>query len=196
MPTLHIFVVTAYPPLETARLLLHPLELADADQIQRKFPHPEIVRFLHDNVPWPYPPDGALSYIEKLALPAIREGRAWHWTIRRKELPSDVIGLVSLMRQPDDNRGFWLVPEWQGQGLMREASDAATDYWFGPLGEAVLRVPKATANIASRAISAGSGMRVIWTGERDYVSGRHPAELWEITSDEWASRLRTNQPRM
>lgn len=182
--------MTAYPSLETARLLLRPLKLMDADQIQRKFPQPEIVRFLSDSVPWPYPPDGALNYIENMALPAVREGRAWHWTIRRKEQPLEVIGLVSLMRQPDDNRGFWLVPEWQGLGLMREASDAVTDYWFNSLGETVLRVPKATANVASRAISARSGMRVVWEGEQNYVSGRHPAELWEITFDEWASRPR------
>ena len=32
-------------------------------------------------------------------------------------------------------------------------------------------------------------MRVIRREERAYVSGRLPAEVWEITADEWA-RLR------
>ncbi len=77
-----------------------------------------------------------------------------------------------------------------GKGLIREASDAVTDYWFDMLDQAVLRVPKAVDNAASRAISTGSGMRVIWRGQKDYVEGSLPSELWEITAEEW----RTRQP--
>jgi [ribosomal protein S5]-alanine N-acetyltransferase len=46
--------------LETRRLLLRPLALEDAEQIQRIFPHWDVVRYLADRVPWPYPDDGAL----------------------------------------------------------------------------------------------------------------------------------------
>jgi RimJ/RimL family protein N-acetyltransferase len=98
--------------------------------------------------------------------------------------------MVSLMLQPDDNRGFWLDPAWQGRGLMTEACDIVTTYWFETLGQDVLRVPKARANIRSRAISEKGGMRVIWHGERDYVSGRHEAEIWEITAAEWRKQQR------
>ena len=45
------------PTLTTARLLLRPLEFADAAQTQILFPHWEIVRFLTKSVPWPYPPE-------------------------------------------------------------------------------------------------------------------------------------------
>jgi hypothetical protein len=31
-------------------------------------------------------------------------------------------------------------------------------------------------------------MRVVATVERDYVCGRLPAEIWEITAEEWARR--------
>ena len=55
--------------LETPRLLLKPLELTDADQIQALFPHWEIVRFLTKAVPWPYPPDGALTFLRDSAFP-------------------------------------------------------------------------------------------------------------------------------
>ena len=58
--------------LETARLLLKPLELADAEQIQALFPQWEIVRYLTKAVPWPYPPDGALTFLRDAALPAAR----------------------------------------------------------------------------------------------------------------------------
>ena len=55
--------MTANPPIiETARLILRPLDLWDADAVQVLFPRWEIVKFLAA-VPWPYPADGALSYI-------------------------------------------------------------------------------------------------------------------------------------
>jgi [ribosomal protein S5]-alanine N-acetyltransferase len=60
-----------------------------------------------------------------------------------------------------------------------------TDYWFEVLRFPVLRVPKAIANAASRRISEKQGMRIIGREDRDYVSGRLPSEIWEITAEEW-----------
>jgi hypothetical protein len=55
------------PVLETNRLLLRPLELSDAEQVQCLFPQWEIVQYLNAVVPWPYPPDGALSVLPRPA---------------------------------------------------------------------------------------------------------------------------------
>ena len=181
---------TSIPMIETERLLLTPLELTDAPAIQRQFPRWEIVKFMAAHIPWPYPEDGAVTFVRDLALPAMREGTEWHWSIRPRRRPAELIGVISLMDKSDDNRGFWLSPEWQGQGLMTEASAAVTDFWFDVLGRDVLRAPKAIQNSASRRLSVRAGMRVVWTGERDYVCGREPAELWEMTADEWRSRRR------
>jgi ribosomal-protein-alanine N-acetyltransferase len=176
------------PTLETARLLLRPIELADAEQIQAIFPNWEIVKYLANKVPWPYPPDGALTFLRDHALPAIERGDEWLWTILRKEDPTALIGVISLAKHETDNRGFWIAPPWQGRGLMTEACDVVTDYWFETLKFPVLRVPKAIANEASRRISVKQRMRVIAAGERDYVSGRLPSETWEITAQEWRAR--------
>ena len=92
------------------------------------------------------------------------------------------------MRGQDENRGFWLGLPWQGQGLMSEACEAVTDYWFNSLNIPVMRVAKAIVNANSRRISEKNGMRVISTVEREYVFGRLPAEIWEITADEWNIR--------
>ncbi len=175
-------------PLETPRLLLNPLALADAPQIQILFPRWEIVKFLNNKVPWPYPPDGAEFFCRNIALPAMERGDAWHWTIRLKTTLEAMIGFISLNKCADENRGFWIDPKWQGQGLMSEACDAVTDYWFNELGFSTLRVPKAIANEASRRISIKQGMRVVAMDERDYVSGRLPSETWEITAEEWRAR--------
>jgi [ribosomal protein S5]-alanine N-acetyltransferase len=176
------------PTLQTSRLILRPLELADAEQAQALFPQWEIVRYLTRAVPWPYPPDGAYTYYRDVALPAIERGDEWYWMIRPKSSPNQLIGAISLMRGEIENRGFWLDPRWQGQGLMSEASEVVTDYWFDVLKFPLMRIPKAVANAPSRRISEKQGMRVVATEERDYVSGRLPAEVWEITAEEWHAR--------
>jgi [ribosomal protein S5]-alanine N-acetyltransferase len=173
------------PTLYTARLILRPLELADAEQTQKLFPHWEIVRYLAAHVPWPYPEDGAYTHYRNASLPGMERGDAWHWTIRLKSDPGQLIGSISLMKSENNNRGFWLGIPWQGQGLMSEACDAATDYWFDVLKFPVLRVPKAAANLASRRISEKQGMRVVAREDRDYVCGRLASEIWEITAEEW-----------
>lgn len=171
--------------LETKSLWLIPLTLDDADQIQARFPQWEIVRYLLRGIPWPYPPDGALTWIRDVALPQMAGGQAWHWTMRLKAQPDQVVGLISLMTGDQDNRGFWVSPPWQRQGLASEAADAVTDYWFEVLKFPVLRAPKAVVNVASRRISEKQRMRVIRTEQREYVSGALPAEIWELTADEW-----------
>lgn len=176
------------PPLETRRLLLQPLRLEDADQVQILFPHWEIVKYLNALVAWPYPPDGARTFYEQVAIPAMERGEQWTWSIFLKTDSRQLIGSISLMQGEHENRGFWLGLPWQGQGLMTEASDAVTDFWFNTLKFRVLRVPKAIANTASRRVSEKQGMRVVAVIERDYVCGRRPAEVWEITAEEWRAR--------
>jgi ribosomal-protein-alanine N-acetyltransferase len=158
--------------------------------VQSLFPHWEIVKFLASSVPWPYPADGAHMFFRDVALPAMDRGDAWHWMLRLKGEPEKIIGSIGLIRGDEGNRGFWLGTQWQRRGLMTEACDPVTDYWFETLGFPVMRVPKAIANIESRRISERQGMRVIAVEERDYVSGRWPSEIWEITAEEWRERRR------
>jgi RimJ/RimL family protein N-acetyltransferase len=176
----------------TARLILRPLALDDADQIQAIFPQWEIVRFLRDIVPWPYPPGAALEYLRDVALPEMNRGESFNWTLRLAIDPDCIIGFLHLKIGESHNRGFWLDPRHQGQGLMTEACAWANDFWFDVLGAPTLRVSKAVANTASRRISLKHGMRVIGTEVANYVSGRQPSEIWELTAAEW----RANKKRI
>jgi RimJ/RimL family protein N-acetyltransferase len=176
------------PTLETPRLLLRPSELADAEKAQVLFPHWEIVRYLDKIVPWPYPPDGAYRWYRDHVLPAMERGEEWHWTLRLRGSPATMIGSIDLRQRENNNRGFWIGLPWQRQGLMTEACEAVTDFWFDVLKFPVLRAPKAVPNIASRRISEKTGMRLIATEEREYVSGRFLTEIWEITAEEWHAR--------
>ncbi|WP_445570727.1 GNAT family N-acetyltransferase [Pseudomonas sp. E102] len=173
------------PTLQTRRLILTPLALSDAPAIQRLFPHWEVVRYLDSRVPWPYPDDGALTYVRDQALPAVAAGREWHWMIRLAEDPTQRIGSISLYDQPGNNRGFWLAPQWQGKGYMREACAAINIYWFETLERPVMQVPKAVGNLASRRISEREGMRMVGTQQGDFVFGASLKEVWEMTREEW-----------
>ena len=112
----------------------------------------------------------------------------WHWTLRLKTDPERLIGSIGSIKNGPINRGFWLGLPWHGQGLMSEGCEAVTDFWFNTLKFLVLRAPKAVANIPSRRISERSGMRLVATEEHEYVSGRLPTEIWEITAEEWNTR--------
>jgi len=173
------------PEGQTERLLLRPISLADAEQIQALFPQWEIVKYLASRVPWPYPAEGARQFIEQDALPKMALGEAWTWTLRLKAEPERVIGMMDLRKGDEDNRGFWLAPEMHGQGLMSEACVWANDFWFETLGFNKLRLSKAVENVASRRISEKQGMRLVGTAERDYVCGRLMSETWEMTAEEW-----------
>jgi [ribosomal protein S5]-alanine N-acetyltransferase len=180
------------PEGRTDRLILKPLAMADAEQIQKLFPRWEIVRYLANRVPWPYPPDGALQFCCEMALPQMERGEAWHWSLRRIAEPEKLIGCIGLFRGDDENRGFWLDPQWQRQGLMSEACAWANDFYFDVLGFERMRVPKAAANRASRRISEKQGMQLVRIEERDFVCGRLKSEIWEITAEEWRTWKETH----
>lgn len=175
------------PALRTRRLVLRPLGLDDAPAIQELFPHWAIVRHLTD-VPWPYPPDGALTFLQEIALPAMARGQAWFWSIRPLDAPTRLIGVINLRADTDTHRGFWLGLPWQGRGLMSEACDAVTDFWFGTLGRPLLRVAKAIDNHASRRISVRAGMQLVDTVTATYVAGPCRTEIWELTRAAWLAR--------
>lgn len=176
----------ATPVLETPRLILRPLELANAVEVQPLFAQWEIVRQLNVRVPWPFPAGGVETYYRDDALPAIQRGDEWHWTLRLKDDPAvKIIGSIALVRQGNTNRGFWIAPEWQGQGLMTEAAREVTRFWFEDLNQPILRIKKARDNAASRAISLRQGMRCVAQTEDDYVSGHLPTEHWELTAEDW-----------
>jgi [ribosomal protein S5]-alanine N-acetyltransferase len=122
--------VPMVPILETARLVLRPIELADAPAVQELFPHWDIVRYMNAKIPWPYPADGALQFIRDIAFPAMERGEQWVWAIRLKRGPSHLIGVIGLSADKDANRGFWLGQPWQGQGLMTEVWELSREDWM------------------------------------------------------------------
>jgi RimJ/RimL family protein N-acetyltransferase len=173
--------------------LLKPLIIQDAPGLEALFSDWNIVRLLPANMCWPYPAGEALRFIAQDALPAMADGEAWHWSLRPRSEPERFIGMISLMDETDDNRAFILRQEWQGKGLISEASAAVTRFWFETLEQPTLRVGKAQCNESSRRISIREGMQLVDCTEAQFVCGPLQQEIWEITRDQWLARHQTQR---
>lgn len=178
------------PVLHTRRLVLRPLRSKDAPVIQKRFAQWEVVRWLTNTVPWPYPADGAAAYVAD-CLKRMAEGTKSHWAIVPRKGPADPIGIIDLW--PDDGtsrdmRGFWLDPTWQRQGLMTEAADRVTDYAFRELGWPCLWLTNAQDNHASRRIKEKQGAQLVDMLIGRYVGGETTQMVWLLERDAWLAR--------
>ena len=177
------------PTLETARLILRPIERRDIPAIQRIFPQWEVVRWLHAAVPWPYPPDGAETHVSQ-CLQARARGEKFHWAITLKG-SDELRGRIDLWRFDGENRdmrGFWLDPELHGQGLMTEAAEAVTGYAFEVLEWPWLYLTNAVENRASARVKEKQGAVEIARERRAFVSGETDRQVWRLTRDAWLAR--------
>ena len=178
------------PVLHTPRLVLRPVRSKDAPVIQRRFAQWEVVRWLDAQVPWPYPPDGAATFVAR-CLEEMARGEKSHWAIVPKRGPADLIGFINLW--PDDGasqnqRGFWLDPAFQRQGLMSEAADRVTDYAFRVLGWPCLWLSNAQDNHASRRIKEKQGARLVDMLIGRYVGGETSRMVWLLMRENWIGR--------
>ena len=178
------------PVLQTPRLVLRPVRSKDAPVIQRRFPHWEVVRWLDAKIPWPYPADGAATYVAA-CLEEMARGEKFHWAIIPKSGPAALIGIIDLW--PDDGisrsqRGFWLDPEFQGKGLMTEAAERVTQYALCELGWPHLWLTNAQDNHPSRRIKEKQGARLVDLMIGEHVGGRGPQMVWQLSREDWLAR--------
>jgi RimJ/RimL family protein N-acetyltransferase len=90
----------------TTRLELRAITLSDSKAIQQIFPKWEIVKFLLSGVPWPYPEDGAITFMRDDTLPAVARGEEWAWSIRPRSDPGTLIGVMSLFAKENEVLGL------------------------------------------------------------------------------------------
>lgn len=185
------------PVLQTQRLVLIPLALTDIPDIQRIFGQWDVVRYLADDVPWPYPADGARWFVEDHALPLMAKGAHMHWSIRVRDTPDPLIGLISLRPydDTDDQRGFWLDPAHRGRGLMFEAAERVTEFAFDDLGLETLLLNNAEPNVASARIKQKQGAKLVRTEPASFVSGRFNKQVWLLERQEWRASSHRNRLR-
>lgn len=185
------------PPIETRRLLLRAVTLADAPAIQRHFANWNIIQHIGDAVPWPYPADGAERFLTDNALPRMARGEAHLWAICLKWTPEEAIGVIEFRVRTDlgDHRGFWLAePHWR-RGLMTEAVEAVNRFVFEDLRIDSFIEENAANNAASRRLKEKSGGVFLRHRECRYLSGERRSEVWHMTRAGWLGAIARVDPR-
>jgi RimJ/RimL family protein N-acetyltransferase len=121
------------PILDTARLLLRPFGTADAAEVRRLAGHREIARFTL-TVPHPYPEGAAEEWIASHPA-AWNEGRAISCAIERRS-DGRLVGAVGLTIDRESDRaelGYWIGPEYSGNGYATEAAGELVRFGFDTL---------------------------------------------------------------
>lgn len=176
------------PLLKTERLILRPLALSDAPAIQRHFNNWNIIRHLAAVVPWPYPADGAETFV-RMQLGKVSAGEDIHlWVLVLKDGDGEAIGNIHLRPSaegPKGNRGFWLAEPYWGRGLMTEAITAVNDFAFLALGLDHFYVCNAVTNEASRRVKQKTGAEFVGLIELAHHSGQSKSEKWIVRREAW-----------
>ena len=120
--------------LESKRIRIRKLQLADAPSIYRGIRHKAVARWM-PTVPHPYPKNAAAAFI----LRSRREwkaGKAYHFGIAFRET-DEVIGGIGLNNVERKSRGaelgYWLGQRWWGRGIAAEAVRLALSFGFNQL---------------------------------------------------------------
>jgi [ribosomal protein S5]-alanine N-acetyltransferase len=176
------------PTIQTRRLTLRPLALSDAPAVQRHFNNWNIIRNLASVVPWPYPDDGAESFI-RLQLEKVAAGEEIYlWVLALQSGDGEAIGNIHFRPRADSpkgNRGFWLAEPYWNRGLMTEAISAVNDFAFRTLGIESFYVCNAVSNVASRRVKQKTGAEFVGHIELLHHDGQTKSEKWKVSRERW-----------
>lgn len=179
------------PILHTRRLVLRPLALADAADVQR-LAGAEAVASTTANIPHPYEDGMAEAWIN--SQPAhLADGTSIVYAITLAET-GELCGAIGLTLKPEHQRaemGYWIgVPYW-GQGYCTEAAAALRDLGFRNLGLHRILAMHLARNPASGRVMQKIGMRHEGTLREHMLKWDvfETLEYYAILRSEWETGL-------
>ncbi|WP_313807509.1 GNAT family N-acetyltransferase [Flavobacterium sp.] len=127
------FDFSTFPILETERLLLRRIVIADAPQMFALRSNPEIMRYIPREMPKSI--EDANAHIEFMQG-LLESNECINWGICLKE-DGILIGNIGYFRmQPENHRseiGYMLSTDFHGKGIMQEAIEKIIEYGFKEL---------------------------------------------------------------
>lgn len=159
-------------PIETARLLLRPLEPADAPALTRLVNDYSVAGNL-SRVPFPYRDGLALEWIAATRT-QIEAGTGCHLAITRD---GALVGCVGLTLRPAGparggpaELGYWVGRKFWRQGIAREAAGALCDWAGRVLGISTFEASALTDNAGSHAVLRAIGFTEAGQGAEPFLS--------------------------
>lgn len=144
--------------LETDRLMLRPVQLEDAAEIQRMASHPLVAA--STTIPHPYPVDGALEFIE-ITIQQLKAGQSYTFGSHLKE-SGYLVGLTGLGVDSDNQRaelGYWVGVDYWNHGYATEAASKVLEFAFVQLNLNRVHAAYYTFNPASDRVQRKIGMQ-------------------------------------
>lgn len=181
-------MMDAIPTLETRRLRLRSLTLADAPAVQRLAGAPEIADTTL-NIPHPYADDLAEQWIAGLAEVARSgAGRTWAIADRSSDALLGAIGLIITPRHQHAELGYWVGRPFWSQGYTTEAAAAVLAYGFDTLGLHRIHAHHFARNPASGRVMQKIGMVPEGILRQHVRKGDHFEDIvcYGILREEWA----------
>lgn len=148
------------PFIETDRLALRPLELADAEAVAAYLGDLEVARWLV-RVPHPFDIEDARDFINQCcATSDLGTATTLGLVLRGDDhaLVRGIVALHSLDTRPE--LGFWLGRPFWGHRLMSEAVDATLTWAYANLDVDTISAGAFEGNVASLAIQTHQGFEV------------------------------------
>jgi len=179
------------PTIQTERLILRPLALSDAPAIQRHFNNWNIIKNMATVVPWPYPDDGAETFVKQQVEKMAAGEETYQWVLVLRSGAGEAIGNIRFdarVNQPKGNRGFWLAEPYWNRGLMTEAVLSVNDFAFRTLGVESFHVCNVASNEASRRVKQKTGAEFVGYIELLHHNGQTRSEKWKVTRESWLGR--------
>ena len=176
-----------FAPITTERLLLRPLNAADAPALHRLVNDWAVVRNL-SRLPFPYPRELADDWIASTAR-QIDEGTGFHLAIAGQEDGSELVGCIGLRLDTTPRvgeLGYWVGRRFWGHGVAREAVTRLSRWAMANLDLDRLEAQVVVDNPASAAVLRRAGFRETGRGEASFLArgGRHPVLRFEATRDD------------
>jgi len=183
-----INLTKSIPEFETERLYMRAITLKDCESYEKNFNDYEVIQYLSNLVPWPFPKGGVKDFLEKIVMPELGTKR-WLWVIFLKDNKNEVIGCVDLWREGrPQHRGFWLAKKHWGKGLMTEAVKPVLNFAFTQLDFKSLTFANAVGNDRSKRIKEKTGATFLKTEPAKFVNPKYTKhELWKLKKEDWIS---------
>ena len=175
--------------IETPRLRLEPLMPGHARDVWDFARLWEVARYTSE-IPHPYPPDGAMAYIDSV-LEERRSGGGHVWAVVERA-GGPAIGCTG-MDLFEDLRwgvvGYIFAPWVWGRGYATETARALVAHGLDGLGLDAVAAHAAVENRASCRVLAKSGLRRIGDGSfwAPARGRRFTAEFYRLLRREWAA---------
>ena len=149
----------AFPELSTARLRLRRISMADHPTLFKAMSDPRVIQFYGSSYQTPEETRSLMDWFEF----NFDHGLGLWWAICLQDAPTRMIGACGIHDWDQQHHaaelGFWLLPEYWKQGLMRECLQTLLPFCFSDLNLHRLQARIERENIASQQLLEREGFQ-------------------------------------